>query len=369
MSLVKAAIEKGRNIKSRGIALTHKDQGYSANNRYVSLLTKSKDLDPNLVTVDLVKALEQVELKISMEEFLRRFFDMWSSDAELLTKALGMTTEFEQNIADNPPDDDSWEADWNERHQKYMEERLSSINIIKKAKSGQDLNAKEQYELFKTRKAFEEGCEDLAIKFSNDPVISVPEVTKTAEPKKGTEVVKTTGATTESSAGATTHTDEETPVDKEVDVTKSQQFIDLMKANEALVAQMKGMEGTFSAAQEIVKAQKAATRAVAVEKAASFTFVAADQREAIADVIENPAQATLVAVLEKAAADLKASQEAIAAKDAEIAEVKKSFADGKEIGAQGELTKAAKGAEDAQAKLNEIIKARAANLDTSKLTA
>lgn len=32
-----------RKVKSRGIALCHKDQGYSANNRAVSLLEKSAD--------------------------------------------------------------------------------------------------------------------------------------------------------------------------------------------------------------------------------------------------------------------------------------------------------------------------------------
>lgn len=94
-------------------------------------------------------------------------------------------------------------------------------------------------------------------------------------------------------------------MEKEVDVTKSQQFIDLMKANEALVAQMASMQKTFGAAEEIVKAQVAAKRAVAIESL-WFSFVAADQREVVADVIENPAQAVLVSVLEKAAADLKA---------------------------------------------------------------
>lgn len=35
--------QKGRAIKSRGIALCHKDQGFSANGRSMSLLTKSAD--------------------------------------------------------------------------------------------------------------------------------------------------------------------------------------------------------------------------------------------------------------------------------------------------------------------------------------
>lgn len=37
-------LNPGRNVKSRGIALCHKDQGFSANGRPVSLLTKSADL-------------------------------------------------------------------------------------------------------------------------------------------------------------------------------------------------------------------------------------------------------------------------------------------------------------------------------------
>lgn len=352
--MIKQWIEKGRKIKSRGIALTHKDQGYSANNRHVSLLTKS-EVDPSKLTVDIIKSLEQVQLNISMEEYLRRFFHLWSSDAELLTKVLGMKTEFEQNLEDNPPNDDSWEAEWNEQHQKYLEDKLSSVTLVKKAKEGAELSLLEQYQLIKARKDFEDGCQELGVDFGDDSTVTKPatEVKPPVETHKGVTAV----APTESSAGATTNT-EETPVTTEVDITKSQQFVDLMKANEALVAQMKGMEGTLNAAQEIVKAQQVAKRAVAVAKAAEFTFVSAEQREAVADVIENPAQATLVAVLEKAAADLKVANEALVAKDQEIEDVKKSFADGKPVGGEGALTDIAKGAQDAQAALDRIIAAR-----------
>ena len=352
--MIKQWIEKGRKIKSRGIALTHKDQGYSANNRHVSLLTKS-EVDPSKLTVDIIKSLEQVQLNISMEEYLRRFFHLWSSDAELLTKVLGMKTEFEQSIDDNPPADDSWQAEWNERHQEYLDEQLSSVTLIKKAKEGGELSLLEQYQLIKARKDFEDGCQELGVDFGDDSTVTKPatEVKPPVETRKGVTAV----APTESSAGATTNT-EEISVTTEVDITKSQQFIDLMKANEALVAQMKGMEGTLSAAQDIVKAQQVAKRAVAIAKAAEFTFVAADQREAVADVIENPTQSILVAVLEKAAADLKVANEALVAKDQEIADVKKSFADGKSVGGEGALTDIAKGAEDAQAALDRIIAAR-----------
>lgn len=370
MGIVKTLIEKGRQVKSRGIALTHKDQGYSANKRHVSLLTKSAELDPKLITKDVVKALEQVELKISMQEFLRRFFNMWYDDAELLTKVLGMTTEREQEIADNPPAEGSWEENWNKETQEYLEKRLSSISIIKKAKEGSSLTPQEQYEIFKTRKLFEQGCEDLQLSFGDEKKESSGVVVAPTEAAKPAVVVKTTTPEkTESSAGAPTNTDEDTPVDKEVDVTKSQQFLDLMKSNQELVAQVQGMQESLVAAQEIVKAQKDAARAVAVQKASAFSFVAADQREVIADVIENPAQATILAVLEKAAADLKAKDEELVAKNEEIEAVKASFADGKEVGVQGELSKAAKGSEDAQERLNNIIKARAGALNPAQLTA
>lgn len=45
--------DKGRKVKSRGIALCHVDQGYSANQRHVSLLTKSKS---RMVKVEICKA-------------------------------------------------------------------------------------------------------------------------------------------------------------------------------------------------------------------------------------------------------------------------------------------------------------------------
>lgn len=361
MGIISTWIEKGRQIKSRGIALTHRDQGYSANNRPVSLLTKS-DIDPEKLTVDIVKALEQVQLTISMEEFLRRFFDMWSSDAELLTKALGFKTEFEQNAEDNPVDDDSWEADWQERHRDYIDTRLESINIIKKAKDGADLTLIEQFNLIETRKAFESGCAELGLDF-NTTTVTKPAVEVKAPVE--TQKAKTTTATSESSPGATKNTIEETPVDKEVDVTKSQAFIDLQKANAELMTQLQGMQGDMAAAKEIVKAAADARKAVAVAKAAEMSFVAEGQREAIATVILDPAQATVVAVLEKAVSDLKAKEEALIAKDLEIEEVKKSFADGKAIGGEGDLTKAAKGDEDAQAKLDRIIKAHAASMTTT----
>jgi len=353
--MIKSWIEKGRKIKSRGIALTHRDQGYSANNRHISLLTKS-DIDPDKLTPEIIKSLEQVQLKISMEEFLRRFFDMWSDDAELLTKVLGMKTEFEQESEDLSPKAE-WELKWNKKHQEYIEDQLSSITLINKAREGSDLSLHEQFELIKTRKEFEDGCQELGLDFGNNLNITPSAPVVKASSKISSE--GPSGVSTGSSSGAPAKTTKETPVDKEIDVTKSAEFIEMQKALQAQTELLKSMQAQVADAQEIIKAQKAAKRAVAIEKASGFPFVAAEHVESVADLIENPEKSSIVAVLEKAASFLKEKEDLLAAKNAEIEEVKKSFADGKEVGADGTLTDVAKGVDDAQARLDRIIEAKA----------
>src|SRR5690554_1730073 len=62
--------------ESAHVALVHREQGGGAN-MYKTLITKATD----------------VKLELSMEEFLRRFFDMWWDDAEFLAKLLGYEVE------------------------------------------------------------------------------------------------------------------------------------------------------------------------------------------------------------------------------------------------------------------------------------
>lgn len=355
--MIDTIIEKGkelfksRKIKSRGIALTHKDQGYSANQRSVSLLMKAEA--PENLTVEIIKNLEQVQLKISMEEFLRRFYGLWYDDAELLTKLLGFETQCEYNASQEDADD--WQIEWNKQHQEYLDEKLSSITLIKRAKAGETLSLNDQFELIKTRKAFEDGCAEHKVEFDAVAATEVP-----AEETKPVIQAEVQKAENNSSAGASKNTNEEIPVDKEVDVTKSAAFTELQKELAAQTELMKSMQAQIADAQEIIKAQKAAKREIAINKAAAMPFVAEDQREAVADVIENPAMAAVVAVLEKAVAALTEKDTALTAKDAEIEEIKKSFGDGASRGVEGDLSPAALGANDAQAKLDEVIKAAVA---------
>lgn len=110
--------------ENHNISLVGPEVGGPANSRTVILL-KSSDAD-----VDVKKALEQVTLTLSMEEFLRKFFGMWSDDAAVLTKLLGFETEYENY---KKQEDDSEGYD----HGKYIEERVSQFTIMKGMNSGE----------------------------------------------------------------------------------------------------------------------------------------------------------------------------------------------------------------------------------------
>lgn len=334
---------KIKTLVSRGIALVHSIQGGPANKRPTALLMKS-DVDPTKLTVEIVKSLEQVQLKISMEEFLRRFFYMYSSDAELLTKVLGFETEFEYNHKDETPDSE-WEAKWIEEHQEYIDKKVESIEILKKANSGSELSLKEQYDLIELRKSFEKGCDDLGVEF-------VEESQEVSAEVKVEEVVEKS-VKSKSSAGAPSKQTEESPVE----ITKSAEYLALKEQLEKQTEIMKAHGEKLKHAEEIIKAQVAAKRAVDIQKAKSFAFVEEAHVESVADALASEDHKSFVAVIEKAAEMLKAKEDELTAKAAEVEEIKKSFASGTPVGAEGELTPKATGVEDAQESLNRRIEA------------
>lgn len=109
------------------VSLVGPEVGSGANQAKVLLLKQTVKAKDEMV--DVKKALEQVTLTLSMEEFLRKFFGMWYDDAEVLTKLLGFETEYENY----KKQDDSEGYD----HGKYIEERVSQFTIMKGMNSGE----------------------------------------------------------------------------------------------------------------------------------------------------------------------------------------------------------------------------------------
>lgn len=158
------------------LAITHKAQGYSANGWHKSLISKSED---TLLTSEIIKALEQVEVKLSFEEFLRRFFHIYGDDAELLTKLLGFETEYEDylNTSEYTTDEDK------DNYQEYLNSRLSRFNLTKST-TLDDVSPEHLVEIITLQKKFEANSEQLGITFDESGEEPLKEdVSKASEPK------------------------------------------------------------------------------------------------------------------------------------------------------------------------------------------
>lgn len=231
------------------LAVCSKTQGYSANGWHTSLLMKSEDIQ---ITEDVIKALQQITVKLSFEEFLRRFFGMYSSDAELLTKILGMETEFENYLLENALEDPLDAAPM------YLEEALDKFNIMKGAETIKDIPPEDFISILNLQKAFEDGVEQFDITFDEESPQSegvVVALDKHSD-KDDTEV-------TPSDTNTITITEESMNKDE---LIKSAEFQELIKAQvEAAKAEA---EAIIKAAQdELTEAKEELTKAAEIVNA------------------------------------------------------------------------------------------------------
>ncbi|QIQ65135.1 hypothetical protein 18_00054 [Pseudomonas phage Epa18] len=104
------------------LALVHKGQGGPANG-YTTLVTKALDAG---IPQDVLKATK-VKVELEFPEFLRKFFNMYYSDAEMLSAALGYGT----------TEGKDWQMD-GESYQEYIERRVGGIEILKSLYKSED---------------------------------------------------------------------------------------------------------------------------------------------------------------------------------------------------------------------------------------
>lgn len=318
----KACGKRTKKIKSKGIALCHKLQGYGANNRPISLLMKS-ELSPDQLTEDVIKALRQVTLEISFEEYLRRFFDMWSCDAENLAFILGFKTEWEEYL-------EQCEPEQVDNYREFMEERLSYITLLKAANDGKtDFTLEEEYELIKAQQQFEKALKMQPEEKDLDKAGNQP----AAEPEKvPAEPAQQDPVEPETEPAAEPQPD---PVPEEpVDVTKSQEYIDLLKRYEE-------MEARVAKADEIIKAAVEVRRKEAEDLLKSFAFVNDEQVASLVDFVMDESNAAIVEVM-------KAANQMIEEAKAETVKAREEFGLQEEVGtdAAPEVDDLVKSAED-----------------------
>lgn len=307
-------------IKEKGIALCHEAQGFSANKRPISLLMKC-DLEPEQLTDDIVKALRQVTVDLSFEEYLMRFFGLWHNDAKKLAALLGFEIEEEAFAREHP--DSEWAQADAEMVREWLEEVNSTVTLHKAAQEGKDLTLIEQYELLKAQQKFEEVTADLfdaegnLIKAVEDPV--EPEVEPEPQPEPKPEPIPEevpVEPAEEVPEETPDNTDNNEPANIEgntvEDVTKSQEYIDLLKQFEELQAKQ-------AEADAIIKAQVELKKAEMLEKAKALSFVTEEDHEMLVDFMLEKANEAVVALLEKA-------QARIAELETEVEKTKEEFA-------------------------------------------
>lgn len=320
----KACGKRTKKIKSKGIALCHKLQGYGANNRPISLLMKS-ELSPDQLTEDVIKALRQVTLEISFEEYLRRFFDMWSCDAETLAFLLGFKTEWEEYLEQCEPEqlDD---------YRKFMEERLSYIGLLKAANEGKtDFTLEEEYELIKAQQQFEKALKMQPEEKDLDKAGVEPEVQPEVEPE---EPAQQDPVDPEPTPAADPEPQQDPVPEEPVDVTKSQEYIDLLKRYEE-------MEARVAKADEIIKAAVEVRRKEAEDLLKSFAFINDEQVASLIDFAMDESNAAVIEVM-------KAANQMIEEAKAETVKAREEFGLQEEVGtdAAPEVNDLVKSAED-----------------------
>lgn len=101
------------------VALVGKHQGGPANG-VTTLVYKAVD-----VSDELVQKASEVVVTLSFTEFLRKFFNMYWDDAEVLAKVLGYDSE----------------ADADESHHSYLTKRVEAITLMKSVYAAVDMNA------------------------------------------------------------------------------------------------------------------------------------------------------------------------------------------------------------------------------------
>lgn len=108
------------------LALVGPSVGGPANER-TTLIFKAS----NKFSDETILKMQQIQVTMELPEFLRKFFDLWYDDAEVLARLMGYVPEKE----DEPENEESYE----DYYESYIQEKLQSYTVIKSLKNSKDL--------------------------------------------------------------------------------------------------------------------------------------------------------------------------------------------------------------------------------------
>lgn len=165
------------------VHLVGKAQGNAANG-FEILVTKSTDSLPEVEDVIAVsKALEQVTVSMSMQEFLQKWFSLWYDEAELLTKLLGFETEYEAYQKEQSENESMYD------HKSWLEQRISQFSIMKSMNDGslENISKSALIDTLALQEKFETALESHTIKMKEEEMKDL-EIAKAAQLKAESEL-------------------------------------------------------------------------------------------------------------------------------------------------------------------------------------
>lgn len=105
------------------VAITHRQQGYSANGHPQALILKAH-------SPEFIQKVQAIQVTLSLPDFLRKFYNLYWDDAETLARLLGYV----------PPEMEEDESyNWREEEEKYIAEKLQAYTVIKSLKDSTNL--------------------------------------------------------------------------------------------------------------------------------------------------------------------------------------------------------------------------------------
>lgn len=112
------------------VALTCKQQNGPANGHDYALLLKSSNRSP-----EFIQKASMVKVEMEITEYLRKFFNLYWDDAEVLARSLGFTTaeqDYEAKEAESEEEEEYSYTSW-------IDKKVASIQVIKSLKESDNL--------------------------------------------------------------------------------------------------------------------------------------------------------------------------------------------------------------------------------------
>lgn len=255
------------------VALTAKEQGGPANSHDYALVMKSN------FSKEFVEKMQQVQVTMELPEFLRKFFNVYYEDAEVLARMMGYVEE----------DDEEETDDYEDWYEKRIQERLASFTVLKSMEKAEDVTSvlatlkEDQYlTLLKDQEAIEK-----ALKNSEAEKTTASEEGATEAVAKAKETVQTKA---EDAPSGEIKNELEKSMQKKEDSKPAEKAVVEMVEKSAVVALEKAMQeqkellekalaqvAAFEAEKKeaIVKAKTAKIEAIVKDAAKSAAIVKA----------------------------------------------------------------------------------------------